>query len=112
MHDTSLPSADEFFVQQSKENPDKWKEVSERFPVNSKYSEDQIYYDPVKGHLIDESPRRRRNRVKDKFPAIPKESRRRLPDEEWEDYRHNKSRYQQDWLEDYYHAKELADQGM
>ena len=110
MHDTSLPSADEFFVQQSKENPERFREVAERFPVNSEYSKHQIYYDPVDG-LIDESPSRRRKR-KEKFPSIPKESRRRLPDEEWEDYRNNKAQYQKDWLEDYYHAKELADQGM
>lgn len=111
MQDTSTPSADDFFVQQSKADPERWKEVSERFPVTSEYAKHQIYHDPVYG-LVDESPRRRQMKRKDKFPAIPKESRRRLPDEEWEDYRNNKAQYQKDWLEDYYHAKELADQGM
>lgn len=108
-------NAEDFLIHQSKENPEKFKEVAEKYPVNSKYAKNQIYHDPALGGLIDESPRRRDRRRKERAPedkGVPKESRRRLSPEDYEDYRNNKSIYEKDWLEDYYKAKELADQGM
>lgn len=102
-----------FLVHQSIENPEKFKEVAEKYPVTSKYAKNQIYHDPVLGGMVDESPRKRDRRRKEtapEVPAIPKK--RRLSPEDYEDYRNNKSTYEREWLEDYYHAKELADQGM
>ena len=107
-----MSNAEEFFSAQSKENPERWKEVSEKYPVTSDYARDQIYIDPVDG-LIDESPARRRKRNKNRHKVDYEQPKsRRLSPDEWMEYRKAKKRYLEDYYEDYHYARELADQGM
>lgn len=108
----SYRAAEEFLSQQSKENPERWKEVSERYPVISDYKRNQIYHDPVDG-LIDESPSRRRKRNRTRHqPDYDKPKTKRLSQDDWAEYRKAKKRYLEDYYDEVHYARELADQGM
>ena len=100
--------SDSFLAAQAKDNPEKFQEVSERYPVLSK----RDYYRIQLGEPISRASKRRKDTLTDAERPVPKEKKKNFSPEDYEDYRNNKSTYEREWLEDYYRAKELADQGM
>jgi hypothetical protein len=107
-----MSSADDFLKEQSENNPERYKEVSDRYSTLSPYGEKEFYYDKLQGTMIDHSPEHRQNkRRKYKQQQEPEQPRsRRLDPQEWAEYRKSKAKYEREWLEDFYYAKELADE--
>ena len=100
--------ADDFFLASESADPDKFREVAERYPTLSK----RDYYRIQLGEPISRARNRRKHSITEAEKPVPKERRRTLSPDDYEDYRNNKSSYERDWMEDYYRAKELADEGM
>ena len=105
MHNTvmSKSKAEDFFSEQAGIDPERWEEIQEKYPVNSKYDEERF--------AIGEPPKRKRNR-RGKLGGVPKKNRRYFDDDEWESMRRARAHYYKEWEEDFKYAKELADEGM
>lgn len=93
MHQT----ADEFFEEVKKNDPDRWEEVEERYPVNSKYDEKRFRHG--------EPPGRRQAR-NGKSGGVPKDKKRKFTLDEWAEYRKAKKKYIDDWWIDNHYAEE------
>lgn len=101
---SEFDAADRFLKDAAEKDPSRWAEIEELYPVMSKY-------DHIRAKLGEPISRRRKRQGK-QGGYVPKEKRRRLSDDEWEESRRAKARYLKEWEEDFRYAKELADEGM
>lgn len=100
--------ADNFLAESRDNDPEGYERLEEKYPTLSK----RDYYRIQLGEPISRAKNRRKHELKDSDRPVPKQHRRKLSPEDYEDYRNNKDSYEREWIEDYYRAKELADQGM
>lgn len=101
---SDFQDADDFFLEKSKSDPERWEELESQFPTLTKHD----YHRAAIGEPIS----RKRKREGPKGDYVPKSRRRRLNDDDWEDSRRAKAKYLREWEEDFKYAKELADEGM
>jgi len=90
-------AADEFFEEVKKTDPNRWVEVEERYPTNSKYDE--------KRFRQGEPPGRRLAR-NGQSGGVPKDKKRKFTPDEWIEYRKAKKKYIDDWWVDHHYAEE------
>lgn len=102
-HRNMFKEADEFLAQAAKDDPERWSELEDSFPTLSKHD-----YRRIKNGEPNSRNRKRRGSA----GGPPRQKRKFLETDEWEELRRARARYAREWEEDFKYAKELADEGM